>query len=1445
MKKKKTITLMVIFILLLTILPIINGKNLYTTIKGNIESRKYRSSLSQNRQDNYNKMKIDYVDIKSRITGTEPFNDGEVSDSNGRDVSAKDDYVRTFDVVKYTLDLGIGTNNNEAGVNDSSVFKGGVIKVKAKLPNQGETTLMTWEPDAWMQNVSYNEDKTEIYAEYHVPEDISITNANQNLTFTVKVSGYKKEVNDDMAPIFEVWMEGNGPDDQTSDVDSVIVKDKHNNLIISGKPSYDVVLKPSTYLYNGVRNNVSGYYISYGVGISMVQPESNLSDLRGVEYPTGKFQIELENKYLARDVYNDNNNYVEVGNDTPNSLGILNNTSIVAYSLNGTNNDNYYPTKKVFTRDLPYGSGGGKRSVTNSGNMSVSLNKDITTISFVDYELDGKYPTNHTHSTDNVINFPGNIGYFATGNIQMFVPYYAPLDDVAYNYSYNIKLKSIKYNDSNGKTYELDGLASSNKNNDEIGIGFSKYGLKGSFYVQTMLQNNSVTPYDGLSSSTLGGFIYPVFTLMPVDGPYEGGAERIIKWNSKYFTLNKQDKEWFKIECNSEIGFACPSTDTISIKYGVFKNNLEEGITDDALVNSLNKDSFDWYDTFEEANSKGKVTALLGFDSEVVGNRVHRRIKIKLGVTNDEKLIGTVGTIVHRTTIYGDKDKSLVYTPHSDVNYIETQYNEDGNVMKNHSPSTVGTSVLILGAKTNITSSVTDLDSDGDLKKAYDVKDNEINLNLKLGVTNDKPALDNDKYLDSVIVKSTLPSGLSYKEGSANKEPKSIELNEDGSSVIIWEYKDWQINHQAPEFSEITYKAEISAGLDNNSSLLISSEIINKEDLRDSQFRTNAYGVVISNLSGSRASKEASKTIIDTNDNFSITNTIGNTSQDTLQNIKTISLLPKDNDKTGSTFNGEYTLKISSINELQRLYYTTNSIDNIGTTLDVNGKITIKDLDLENDNRWIEVKEGDIVPAGATALASIIQYIEPNSEIKFSYDVYTTDNKPKDTYVFSMNVTSDNLTSAIKTNTVIIKVISRNISGLAFVDNNKDNLYDTNDKLLDNIKVNLLDSDKKLISSTTTNKNGEYKFDDLVKGKYFVEFDILDKYQVIEKSTTEMSSKVDYNGISDLINHEMNEEVSNIDNINLGVKLKEGKVIVHHYIDGTNDKICEDSTNEYLYGDSYETNICSTIPNNYILNNKTDNYKGVINNDNIEVVYSYKKKDSSIESILDKKGLNEISSSEELIDYTIKYDLVVKDYIGNGTITIVDYLPYDIDLDKSDLDGGIYDNSNKTITWNIPFNDIDTYNGNDTKNILKNLKIKYNNIEIKDIVNKVEAKVILDNNEDTKSKEFVTKIKIPSTIITHYYLEGTTDKITDSMLSKGFVGEVYDSIPKEIEGYELTKQPREMYVYELDEKVIIYEYRKIDNPNTGDNITKYIVLGIGSILIMLLVVVIIKKRNKS
>ncbi|RAZ49068.1 hypothetical protein DK853_47150, partial [Klebsiella oxytoca] len=69
-----------------------------------------------------------------------------------------------------------------------------------------------------------------------------------------------------------------------------------------------------------------------------------------------------------------------------------------------------------------------------------------------------------------------------------------------------------------------------------------------------------------------------------------------------------------------------------------------------------------------------------------------------------------------------------------------------------------------------------------------------------------------------------------------------------------------------------------------------------------------------------------------------------------------------------------------------------------------------------------------------------------------------------------------------------------------------------------------------------------------------------------------------------------------------------------------------------------------------------------------------------------------IKAGEE-IEYEIKYEVKIEDYIGKATVEIKAELPEGtkIEQDKCDFDGGIYDEVTNTITWVKEIENIDTF----------------------------------------------------------------------------------------------------------------------------------------------------------
>ena len=221
--------------------------------------------------------------------------------------------------------------------------------------------------------------------------------------------------------------------------------------------------------------------------------------------------------------------------------------------------------------------------------------------------------------------------------------------------------------------------------------------------------------------------------------------------------------------------------------------------------------------------------------------------------------------------------------------------------------------------------------------------------------------------------------------------------------------------------------------------------------------------------------------------------------------------------------------------------------------------------------------------------------------------------------------------------------------------------------------------------------------------------------------------------------------------INLYYTKKDASVLVHHYIDGTETKVpaknggeVADETITGKVDDKYSTNASSNIANNYelVTSKLPTNASGTMTEEQIVVTYYYQLKDPTLTSNISKTStLNKITSKDQEMPYTITYTANVDTYIGNAEVTIVDTLPYTIDESKSDLAGGTYNETNKTITWKENITGIDSFASIKNQiNITKEIKVVYKDLDVTqaNVTNKVTGTINLKTPEKTDTTE-VTK----------------------------------------------------------------------------------------------------------
>lgn len=1544
MKRKVNKLIIPILVMLIPImlfaLPIFNGRTAYSVLTYKDE---YYASLSSERQALYDKLIIKNVEITERKTGTASFdtetgssieNGSVLSNMEGIDVSEKDDYVRTFDIVSYTIEVNIDKNSN-ANIGEDEILKGGVIKVKATIPHGAKNEVYgRWEQDAWMSNVNFSDNGSTIIAEYHIPNDQSLVGGNQQLTFSFKTTGYNAKLEDELSKTkFEVWMEGNQPDNTNSLVESVNIIDE--KLYISGKESFELELKTGDLSYQTTLDGVQGNLTNYTLTMAAYH------DLKGKLYPSSEnFEGKIKIEVYYKDLTDTTNKWIKIEEGTPSSDKLLSGIKLIAYNAPTEINDNAKPEK--------YSNSNGDMYMLNylpvtlypSYNISsANIENNILSFEVTNYLLDVKPNDKYTYTH----NSYSNEHILFSANFEIFIPYYENQE----SYYYQVKATAtdfvIKENSD-----DISVLPDTNESNNTATTQLKKYvenAIKTKMNFQQLYRSSIINT----ENITLGveGRIESEIQGTYVN--YLGGVTRLLTWNPSYFSYKSISKNQNE-----------------TIKYGIYKSNPTSGLSTTSEINSTNINDFNWYTSLDDARKNGTITALL------LDNRVWTGYNEKTDYTASFNTVmnpDNIYDVTHfrqKIYLYYDVERTIfdeLYASDADDSYIPTKY-ENLVATELETPDGAGETVLIYGDTTSASIITVEKSESGSYKTNYDVIDDVINFEINAFL--DPNLYGNNIFLtDDVEILLTLDKGLKFIESSSSIKPEYIHELDD-KTYVFWLLEECTIGNK---IETISFSTEIDQFAENNTTLYArvetfaanysaktseSSHTYNGEKFHNYH---NSYGSVkikLSNLSGSTIRKRVSFKNIDANGNVEISDTLYNVSDDTLNNIKTIQRLPKNNDINGSKFNGTYNLELLSKEENQKIYYTTKKISELNIAEDAYGNLSAANIDFSTDSNWIEVNIGETIPEETTFIGTYTKSIYTKNSKSYSFKFKTNNNQPHDKYIFRVFMTSDNLSTVAVSAYKDITVGDRVLSGFVFIDKNENNYFDKEDKLYNGYKINLLDENKNILQTTTTNENGVYEFINLSKGNYYVQIDSNEYHNIITKnaSLANLSNVFNTDGYTDLIselNDELRAEVFEVDNINLGLVAKKGTLTVHHYIDGTTTPLAQSYTSTLLWGDEYttskanvdsnyelvsmptnasgtisgnvvvtyyyklktatltvhhyiegtktsivadeintvtytdsyqttssanvspnyelastqgtlqgivsgnieviyyyrlkssnliikhleqgtnrelapeekkslkytdeyETTISPNIPGNYEYYGKTENYKGIVSTDNIEVIYYYQKKDSKLSSSVSIKAPEEITSKTQKIDYKVEYSSTINDYNGSGTITIKVNLPYRIDESKSNLNGGTYNNDLKTITWIIYEENINASSEQKEININKDFSVIYSNLLSTDrtINTSVTSNIKLENNERNSEDNQTTYIKIQGKIIVHHYIEGTTTKVIDDIETTNLVGETYVSEPIEKKGYLLKKEPESKnHIYQDEPQEIIYEYERL------------------------------------
>ena len=367
---------------------------------------------------------------------------------------------------------------------------------------------------------------------------------------------------------------------------------------------------------------------------------------------------------------------------------------------------------------------------------------------------------------------------------------------------------------------------------------------------------------------------------------------------------------------------------------------------------------------------------------------------------------------------------------------------------------------------------------------------------------------------------------------------------------------------------------------------------------------------------------------------------------------------------------------------------------------------------------------------------------------------------------------------------------------------------------INSVKLNL--NQESLYSGEfETNSQGQIKVQ-LENGKYKI---------------TEIEPPYGYEALEEPIIYEMDSTKENV----LEITNKEAaKVNVHHYYktrsgEYTTEKVAEDDQLLGKIGEEYISRPHMDLEGYQLEKDENKKYvlpvnaAGQYDLETIEVNYYYEEKtrsiiDQNVEITSDTESIN---SRGQTVDYKITYTGEIDKFIGDGKVIITDRLPYSISTEegKIELDGGIYNAQDGTITWEENYDAIDTNsNGKFEISITKNIRVTYLDVDINqdEVDNVVTANILLDDEKIVDDVTANKEISIAKgNVIVKYLDKATDDELIAQEQIINFVGTNYSTESKNISGYTLIEEPENkdgtissgttevIYYYGKNSKVIV------------------------------------------
>lgn len=1075
---------------------------------------------------------FDLSSVKRTSTGTAPF-DGD--DNPGNDSTKDNNIVRSFDSIQYDMTY-TGEVNTTVGQADLEFELS--LNVSEKYASFDTEVLSAWMSDIVQKDVDGKcvlTGKT-IY-QYNGGASIGFQSFSETKAVEVNVKGMNQS--EEIIPTFKVKLK-----DQPKWQEKVMSADDEKALV-SATPMYDIELvnvgKMNSYntfdfssgntgAPNTGKGNVDGRLMDFGVGIR----------LKSVNSDKGKKGFYIPDKF---DNWTFKLNTGVKENGKPSQQPLLwdykeNNRNTTGASgrdmTNGTNGGEYFAgtlpltdSTKTTKDNYTTNNGGTWKFVQNADGTI-----DVTVSGASLYDENGNLvaPTHQGAGTAPLSPEPsqGNL-YVSTAYFQLVVP--------TEKSSAENKKCELEITDTDMKVPYLDGQGNEQtateqtvKDNDRVVKEYETLadGEFGLFHY--LAKENQQSKFWGNNlSSNKSGMGLDAYALkgdtIQVVGAFSYDGDDIKDLNALNLLMKIDDKA---IQPSASASNGTPTSNslnpdaTVRLLYAAKPGGV--GWDSDDEMEAAREKDLEYFASMADLKAKypnGVCVAVLAEARNVKKlSSAQATIGFNVDILDSAKE-GTVYQVVHTAHFYkkdkniGVNDTRLNNSNNPKLNsasayirnnnrYDKAEYGSEHNISNansNYATYTRGASLLVVGVEAGIKKTVNSKSTSFDLSSGITYIPYKLQPYLDVADKKDGHTVTEMKITDILPKQLTVTNDTKYFYGDKEIIP-TVEKLADGRTKLVFTLNNVPTGENLPS---ITFNAEIDFNeinlqeakhtLQNTAQIEATGDgrtFSTKWASHPNQSSATATLVVNKSLN---LSKQVLEPVLEVGQNIRYRVAFTNTQSLDYTNYKMLDVLPYNGDLNGSKFDGKYTTvaQLSAPSEIELYATTSEEIRGKDTsTLDMNlfSKITADSE--ENGFKHYVLPEGTTAILLKGTLPRLTQYV-------LNITLQPENNLGGNIYGNRAVMEADGLnklTSALAKG----EVVDRSLSGVAWLDVNKDGLIDKSERKLEGLIVNLyqinaITGDEELAKdiygnpcTTKTNADGSYEFTNLTSGKYRVEF---------------------------------------------------------------------------------------------------------------------------------------------------------------------------------------------------------------------------------------------------------------------------------------------------------------------------------------------------------------------